>query len=132
VWEVLEPIERHVDWMHDAESIVFDGPLRRGVGTKIWCVTKVGPVRLIDRMEITAWEPNRTMGVRHTGVVSGSGQFTLAPIDDGAATRFTWTERLTFPWYLGGPLGGPVGAKVLEQIWKRNLQSLADLVEPPT
>lgn len=132
MWEVLEPIERHADWMHDAESIVFDGPLRRGVGTKIWCVTKVGPIRLIDRMEITDWEPEQAMGVRHTGVVSGSGRFTMEPIEGGAATRFTWSEHLTFPWYLGGPLGGPVGARVLRLIWKRNLAELAALVEPAT
>ena len=114
--------------MADAVSIVFDGPLRRGVGTRIWCVTAVGPIRLIDHMEITAWEPERTIGVRHDGIVSGSGAFTMEPIDEGRATRFTWTERLYFPWYLGGPLGAFVGRPVLARIWRRNLDGLAALV----
>jgi hypothetical protein len=129
VWEVLEPIERHVDWMADAASIVFDGPSRRGPGTRFWCVTEVGPFRLIDHMEITAWEPGRLMGVRHTGIVRGDGRFTLKPIDDGRSTRFTWEERLRFPWYLGGPAGAFAAKPVLRWIWRRNLASLARLVE---
>jgi hypothetical protein len=128
VWEVLEPIERHVDWMADAASIVFDGPERRGVGTRFWCVTEVGPLRLIDHMEITAWEPGRAMGVRHAGIVGGDGRFTLEPLDDGRATRFAWTERLRFPWYFGGPLGAALARPVLRWIWQRNLATLAGVV----
>jgi hypothetical protein len=128
VWEVLEPVERHVDWMADAVSIVFDGPLRRGAGTRFWCVTEVGPFRLIDHMEITAWEPERAMGVRHTGIVRGDGHFTLEPIDGDRATRFSWTERLRFPWYLGGPLGAFAAKPVLGWIWRRNLSRLDRLV----
>ena len=39
------------------------------------------------------------------GLVTGTGRFTLEPLDDGRRTRFTWEEELTFPWWLGGPLG---------------------------
>ena len=130
VWEVVEPVERHVDWMHDAVAIRFDGEQTRGVGTRFWCDTKVGPIKLVDTMEITAWEPEHTMGVRHIGMVTGSGQFTLTPIDLGRRTRFTWDEELIFPWWLGGPVGAFVGGKVvLAAIWKRNLRDLRRLVE---
>ncbi|MEI6495824.1 MAG: SRPBCC family protein [Actinomycetota bacterium] len=130
VWEVVEPVERHVDWMHDAVAIRFDGEQTRGVGTRFWCDTKVGPIKLVDTMEITAWEPEHTMGVRHIGMVTGSGQFTLTPIDLDRRTRFTWDEELIFPWWLGGPVGAFVGGKVvLAAIWKRNLRDLRRLVE---
>ena len=46
VWAVVEPVERHIDWMADAESITFVGDQQRGVGTKFLCLTKVGPIRL--------------------------------------------------------------------------------------
>ncbi|MFM8645178.1 MAG: SRPBCC family protein [Actinomycetota bacterium] len=59
VWQVVEPVERHVDWMADAESISFVSDQTRGVGTAFLCVTKVGPIRLTDKMRITRWEPNR-------------------------------------------------------------------------
>ena len=35
VWRVIEPIERHVDWMDDAESITFTSTMHRGVGTAL-------------------------------------------------------------------------------------------------
>jgi hypothetical protein len=137
VWEVVEPIERHVDWMHDAVAIRFTGEQTRGTGTEFLCDTKVGPIKLVDKMEITEWVPESVMGVRHTGIVTGSGRFTLEPIDapTGAArrTRFVWEEQLLFPWWLGGPLGAFIGGKiVLAAIWRRNLRGLKRLVEAPT
>ena len=45
------------------------------------------------------------MGVHHRGVVKGSGRFTLRALA-GDETHFSWDEQLTFPWWLGGPLGG--------------------------
>ena len=129
VWQVVEPVERHVDWMADAESIEFVTDQRRGVGTAFLCRTKVGPIRLTDKMNITRWEPGRAMGVQHVGLVTGSGVFTLEALD-ASRTRFTWEERLTFPWWLGGPLGAFVGGKiVLRAIWRANLRRLAALCE---
>ncbi len=130
VWEIVEPIERHVDWMADAVAIRFHGDQTRGVGTAFACDTKVGLIRLTDQMEITEWVPGEAMGVRHTGVVTGTGIFTLAPLDEGRRTRFTWSEKLTFPWWLGGPIGEIVGGNlVMKAIWRRNLKSLKRLVD---
>ncbi len=83
VWSVVEPIEHHVDWMADAESIRFTTAQTRGVGTAFDCVTKVGPIRLTDRMSVTEWEPGRAMGIEHRGVVTGRGRFTLERRDGG-------------------------------------------------
>lgn len=132
VWAVLEPVERHVDWMADAESIRFRSEQRRGAGTTFECVTKIGPIRLTDVMVITEWEPARVMGVRHDGIVTGAGRFTLDPIDGGRRTRFTWREELRFPWWLGGRVGAAVGGRfVMERIWRTNLSRLRPLVERP-
>jgi uncharacterized membrane protein len=129
VWREVEPIENHVEWMADAESIAFVGEQRRGVGTAFTCRTKVGPLKLTDKMRITRWEPNRAMGVEHVGLVTGSGAFTLEPL--GAdSTQFVWEESLRFPWWLGGPLGALVGGNiVLRGIWRGNLRRLAALCE---
>jgi uncharacterized protein YndB with AHSA1/START domain len=129
VWHVVEPIERHIDWMADAVAIRFHSEQTRGVGTKFFCDTKVGPIKLVDVMTITAWEPEAVMGVTHTGVVTGTGEFTLTPLSD-STTRFTWTESLVFPWWLGGPIGAIVGGQiVMKAIWRRNLRELKKLVE---
>lgn len=128
VWRVVEPLERHVDWMADAESIRFTGTRTRGVGTTFDCVTKVGPIRLTDRMAVTEWEPERSMGIEHRGVVTGRGRFTLRR-RRGGRTRFTWSESLVFPWWMGGPVGAFVASPVLRAIWRRNLRRLKAIVE---
>ena len=130
VWEVVEPVERHVDWMHDAVAIRFTTDQTRGTGTTFLCDTKVGPFTLVDRMEITEWEPAKVMGVRHVGVVTGTGRFTLEAIDLGRRTRFVWEEQLVFPWWMGGPVGALIGGRiVLAAIWRRNLRNLRRIVE---
>lgn len=124
VWADVRDISSHVEWMADAESIRFVTSRHSGVGTAFDCRTRVGPIALTDRMEITEWEDGRRMGVRHSGVVTGVGRFTLRRAR-GGRTRFTWEERLRFPWWLGGPIGALIGAPVLRLIWHKNLRNLA-------
>ncbi len=132
VWSAVEAVERHVDWMADAVAIRFESEQERGVGTRFLCDTKIGPLRLTDRMEITRWEPGVAMGVRHSGIVTGSGVFTLEPLAGGTRTTFTWTESLDYPWYLGGRFGAAVsGRLLLTPLWRRNLKRLQTLVEAP-
>jgi uncharacterized protein YndB with AHSA1/START domain len=128
VWRAIEDIESHVRWMEDAVAIRITSRKKTGVGTTFECDTRAGPLTTLDRMEITEWRPRRAMGVRHSGTVSGEGRFTLRSLGPGR-TRFTWRERLEFPWWLGGSVGGVVGGEVLRLIWKRNLKNLKRLVE---
>jgi hypothetical protein len=128
VWEVVRVVADHVDWMHDAVAIRFTSASTSGVGTTFDCDTKVGPFRLTDQMEITRWEDNRVMGVRHVGMVTGVGEFTLEPTPSGG-TEFTWHETLHFPWWMGGPIGATVGGVFLRLIWKRNLRGLKAIAE---
>ena len=127
VWRVIEPIEHHVEWMADAESITFTSAIRRGVGTQFDCITRIGPLHTTDRMGVTEWVPGESMGIEHHGVVTGSGRFTLEAVGDG--TRFTWTEELTFPWWMGGTVGATAAKPVLRAVWRRNLRTLKGLVE---
>lgn len=130
VWEIVEPVERHVDWMADAVAIRFTNSQTRGVGTTFDCDTKVGPIKLTDRMEITEWVPEKSMGVKHVGIVTGTGVFSIEPLGNGQYTKFTWSEELTFPWWLGGPIGEVIGGNiVMKAIWRRNLKKLKALVE---
>jgi hypothetical protein len=124
VWADISDVASHVEWMEDAVALRFTGDEREGVGVTFDCDTKVGPLRLTDRMEITEWDAERAMGVRHVGLVTGVGRFTLEPAGDDL-TRFVWEETLTFPWWMGGPLGGIVGGWILTRVWRRNLRALA-------
>lgn len=135
VWGELQHIDRHVEWMRDAVAIRFVGEQTSGVGTEFFCDTKVWPFKLVDHMTITEWVPATTMGVRHTGLITGVGKFTLTAIDDGhagdnARTHFGWQETLKFPWWFGGQIGAAVVSRaVLRPIWKRNLRALKTRIE---
>ena len=129
VWDVVEAFEHHVDWMADAAAVRFEGLQRRGVGTRLAVDTRVGPLRITDRMYVTEWIEGAVIGVDHTGRITGYGRFTLEPSVDGG-TLFAWEEELRFPWFLGGRLGEVIGgAFVLRPLWRRNLQRLKSLVE---
>ena len=124
VWADVRNISSHVEWMNDAVAIRFTGPTTEGVGTTFDCDTKVGPIRLTDRMEVTSWVNGKEMGVRHVGIVTGSGVFRLRAKSKNR-TRFTWTERLEFPWWMGGPVGALASVPVLKLVWKRSMKNLA-------
>ena len=123
VWAAAADLGSHAEWMADAESIKFLTARVRGLGTQMEVATRVGPFRTTDVMEVTEWVDRQRIGVRHTGLVTGQGGFEMAAIDP-ASTRFTWKERLAFPWYLGGPLTTRFASPVLRAIWKRNLKRL--------
>ena len=130
VWAEVADLASHAEWMADAESIVFLTDQRSGAGTRMQVATRVGPLRTSDVMEIVEWTERLAIGVRHEGLVGGRGRFTLAK--DHGSTLFTWSESLTFPWYLGGALGAAVARPVLTRIWRRNLERLRRRIETAT
>lgn len=123
VWADVERLESHVEWMADAERIDFDGDQRRGVGTAMRVLTKVGPLQTTDVIRVTGWDEPRSIAVRHEGLVTGEGELLLEPISTG--TRFTWVEDLAMPWYFAGPVGAALAKPVLAAVWRRNLSRLA-------
>lgn len=123
VWEQLADIGAHADWMTEAESIEFLTGARDGVGARIRVRTRIGPVVVADVMEFTKWEPPKSMDIAHIGRVGGTGRFELEPV--GSGTRLTWTEILSFPWYLGGALGAAVTRPVLRRVFMANLRRFA-------
>jgi carbon monoxide dehydrogenase subunit G len=123
VWADIEQLETHVDWMADAESIEFEGEQRRGPGTTMRVLTKVGPLQTTDIIRVVGWEPVSSIAVVHQGIVTGEGEFRLQPIPAG--TRFQWIENLKMPWYFGGPIGSWLARPVLGWVWRRNLKRLA-------
>ena len=123
VWEDVRDLASHVEWMADAEAIRFTTSQTSGVGAAFDCETRIGPLRTTDRMEVVEWLEGSVIGVRHVGVVTGTGRLTLTP--EGGGTRFSWDEQLAVPWWLGGPLAAPV----LRFVWRRNLRRLRSRFE---
>jgi uncharacterized protein YndB with AHSA1/START domain len=129
VWQAVEHVETHTEWMLDAETITFRTAQHSGVGAEFDCRTRVGPLRTTDRFAVTKWEPGAVMGIEHRGAVTGVGEFRLRPLAGGEATDFCWEETLTFPWWLGSLAGERCGRPVLERIWAGNLRRLKARIE---
>lgn len=127
VWGAASDLAAHHRWMADAESVVFLSETRSGVGTVMQVRTVVGPFRTTDVMEVIEWDEGRAIGVRHEGLVTGTGRFTLSAMANG--TRFSWTEDLSFPTWLGGPVTAILAKPVLGLIWRRNLRGLKKHLE---
>jgi hypothetical protein len=128
VWAELARIEDHVIWMRDATAIRFRGDQRRGVGTTFECETQVGSLRLTDVMEVTAWQSPTALAVRHRGAVEGSGRFVVSGGPRETTATLSWDERLVFPWWLGGAVGGWLARPLLAAVWRANLRRLRDRI----
>ena len=127
VWRAVEDISKHPEWMRDAAEITFLTEERAGVGAEFACLTKIGPFRNHDVLRVTEWKAGAVMGIAHTGVVTGSGRFTLTAESGG--TKFCWEEVLRFPWWMGGPIGERVAKPLLGHVWRTNLRGLQKIVE---
>lgn len=127
VWGALADLSSHTDWMADAEAIHFLTDRRSGAGTVMAVETRVGPFRLTDRLEVTAWDDRRGITVDHQGIVRGTGRFDLSPMANGI--RFTWREHLRFPWWLGGPVTALAARPVLARVWAGNLSRFKRMLE---
>lgn len=128
VWADVKRLDSHVEWMRDAESIDFRSRRRTGVGTELECRTRLGPLATTDVLVVTEWRPRRAIGITHEGAVRGGGRFTLRR-KRGGRTQFCWSERLRFPWWMGGPLGELVARPLLRALWTGNLRRLKARVE---
>jgi hypothetical protein len=87
VWQVASDLAAQPDWMHDAHAIRFVSPQTSGVGVVMDCDTRIGPIRLTDRMIVTQWVEGREIAIRHQGLVSGTGRFTMEPDRTGTGSR---------------------------------------------
>jgi hypothetical protein len=113
--------------MMDAACILFDTDQRRGVGVRMTVPTRVGPLRVIDIMEVMEWVDKERIGVNHLGRIKGWGRFEISVHDD--RTRLVCTESLLFPWYLGGALTGWCARPILQRIFQNNLRRFQRWVE---
>ena len=130
VWDLLVRWEHQPEWMQDARSVTVTSPQREGVGVTISVPTDIAfGIVVTDVMEVTRWDPQQRIDVRHTGrVIRGHGAFELHPTrlpDGGEGTLFTWWEEVD------APLGrlGDRAAQLLVMPWvsrvfRRSLRAL--------
>ena len=122
VWEALADLASHPTWMKDAIAVNFHSAQTRGSGTSMDVVTRIGPFRTTDVIEVVGWIEGKQIEVVHRGLITGRGILEVEP--EGSGSTVTWIEDLEFPWWLGGPLTAWIARPFLRSIWRANLQRL--------
>lgn len=104
VFEYLSDWERQSDWIMFTTVKQLPGATSpRAVN--LLAITKFGPIKLIDTMVITDWQPCERIAVEHTGrVILGKGVFSVKHLSDDSCL-FTWQEITPVPFGLIGKLG---------------------------
>ena len=103
-WDAAVDWARQGEWMLGTRVTPTAGN-GVGVGGRLEAFTGIGPIGIVDPMEITLWQPPRACHVVHLGrVVRGTGAFEVEPRGD-ARSRFHWREDLELPWGVLGRLG---------------------------
>ena len=126
VWQAVADWERQSEWV--ALTTVTVEPSGHGVGERLTAVTRLGPIGVTDRMQVTLWEPPRRVDVVHLGrVVRGTGTFLVEPAPGGA--WFTWAEELDVPFGWLGRAGAWLLRPVGQLLLRRSLRTLARRLE---
>jgi uncharacterized protein YndB with AHSA1/START domain len=102
-WAAVTDWDRQSEWMiaTRVRGTVNEG---RGVGGEIRATTGVGPLGIVDAMEITRWEPPYGAYVKHLGrLVRGTAAFEVR--DRPGGSTFVWTEDLDLPFGALGRFG---------------------------
>lgn len=128
VWASVSNLASHTEWMRDAVAIRFVSDATAGAGVVMDCDTRIGPLRITDRLVVTEWEEGRVIAIRHEGAVTGTGRFVLSAAGPGQ-TLFSWTEDLQFPWWMGGAAGAAGARPVFTRTWRHSLAALRDQIE---
>ncbi len=127
VWRLITDWEHQGDWMLEASHFVVLSEAREGVGVEAEATVKIAGISTRDKVRVTAWEPQKRLGIAHEGWVSGSGDLYLTPLG-GGRTHLYWREELFPPLGVAGALGITAFKPVMYRIFKRDLKVLAGLV----
>jgi uncharacterized protein YndB with AHSA1/START domain len=126
-WAVLTRWERQADWMLDADAVIVRSAHRSGMGVRLDVHTRLFQIpAFVETIEVTAWEPPRSLSIAHGGPVRGGGTWSLTPIDGG--TRFTWAEDVELALPLLGGVLARAYAPVMRTLMRRAQRGLRSAI----
>lgn len=131
LWQVATDWPRHGDGV-PATTVTGQGDA--GVGQQVVAVTRIGPLRLTDSMQVTGWEPATddaagTVRLAKTGrVLHGEAVIEVSPLGPGRS-RLTWSETIRPAGRWPGRVVGPVSDVGTTLMLRRLARSLVRAAE---
>ncbi|GAA0294856.1 SRPBCC family protein [Kineococcus aurantiacus] len=138
VFDVLTDWPRQTAWVPATVVVRVPGTPVRAVGERFVATTALGPLALVDSMEVrrlvvpdgSTGEPGRVGIVKTGDVLGGTVELVVRPLEDGRV-GIEWTEHvlvrprgLARLAALGGPLPGLVGKVAFEAVLRRAADDL--------
>ena len=117
------------DWEKQSDWILFTTVKQLSNSAKrqdadLLAETKLGPIKLVDTMVVTDWQPFKRIVVEHTGrVILGKGIFSVHKISDDSC-EFTWEEITPVPFGLIGRVGLTIIMPVIKLLFNSSLKTL--------
>lgn len=129
VWRAVTDWPGQGEWMFGTSVAVTSGGDGRELGASLRAVTGIGPLGVVDTMDVVEWDPPRRCVVRHTGkVVKGDGVFEVVELGP-ERSRFLWSELLDLPLGVLGRAGWPVVRPAFRAGVEASLRRMARQVE---
>lgn len=129
VWQAITDWPGQGEWMLGTRVEVTSGGDGRELGATLRAVTGIGPLGVVDTMDIVEWAPPKRCVVRHTGkIVKGDGVFEVVELGP-ERSRFLWTELLDLPLGALGRLGWPLVRPAFRAGVEASLRKMARQVE---
>jgi uncharacterized protein YndB with AHSA1/START domain len=127
IWRLITDWELQGAWMLEASDFVITSERQAGVGVEGEATIRIAGIRTRDKVRIVTWEPNKRLGIRHEGWISGEGEMLLTQLGSDR-THLFWREELFPPLGPFGALSLAAFRPVMQRIFERDLRVLAGLV----
>jgi len=121
-FDVLADFRRHSDFIPATTITADDG--EPGVGWRFTARTGVGLLAVVDRMEVSVWDPPYEFRIDKLGPVLDGWAHVHVTAEAGQ-TRVVWRERIVLRPAPVGRLVGPVSDRVNRVMFGRALDKMA-------
>ena len=122
------------DWEKQSHWILFttvqkiSDPTQK-YDTQLLATTKFGPIKFVDMMVVTDWQPFERIVVEHTGrIILGKGVFSVEKVSANSS-RFVWQEITPVPFGIFGRLGLAILRPLMNILFGISLKKLRNNIE---
>lgn len=130
VWPYLVDWERLDRWMEEGRRFRVLGDRREGVGVEAEATISILGITTTDRIRVIHWEPPAVLEIEHLGWVRGRGLMEVGVTERGS--HLFWREVLKPPLGGLGGLGMRLLSPIIRRTFRRDLETLRDLIERET
>lgn len=128
IFDYISNWEKQSDWiMFTTVSRLSDSAIQQDLN--LLAITKIGPVRLVDTMVVTDWQPFNRIVIEHTGrIVLGKGIFSVQKVSNDSC-KFVWQEITPVPFGLIGQIGLAIFKPIINVPFNMSLKRLKSNIE---